>query len=225
MSLTNTDPDKTARFPVFDWPCVEVPAVRFPLEPHRAEVEAAEQRAREQAEAAFAAHPHDIACSIAEPVRGEGGDNHTRPEFLRAMQVLCHRHEALFVLDEVADRSRRDLVRSRRLLEIVEHDHPMARAGPSGQRIPGLPDPSPGEVPAAGDNARGLCIVRAFDAPDPHSRDTVVTRVREEHKVLLLPSGERSVRVRPALTVTEEELGLTPRAAEFVLSTVPSAVS
>src|ERR1700758_4520406 len=34
LSLTNTDPAKTARFPVFDWPRIEVPAVRFPLEDH-----------------------------------------------------------------------------------------------------------------------------------------------------------------------------------------------
>jgi L-lysine 6-transaminase len=66
-----------------------------------AEVEAAEARAVEQARAAFAAHPHDIACFIAEPIQGEGGDNHMRGEFLRAMQALCREHDALFVLDEV----------------------------------------------------------------------------------------------------------------------------
>ena len=99
LSLTNTDPVKTALFPTFDWPRIDVPALRFPVD--AAEVEAAEARALEQARAAFAAHPHDIACFIAEPIQGEGGDNHMRAEFLQAMQTLCHEHDALFVLDEV----------------------------------------------------------------------------------------------------------------------------
>src|SRR6266568_4576191 len=101
MSLTNTDPVKTDRFPVFDWPRIDVPAVTFPLEDHLADVEAAEARALGQARGAFEAYPHDIACFIAEPIQGEGGDNHLRPEFLQAMQALCRRYDALFVLDEV----------------------------------------------------------------------------------------------------------------------------
>jgi L-lysine 6-transaminase len=96
LSLTNTDPVKTALFPVFDWPRIDVPAIHL-----HDDVAAAEQESLAQARAAFAAHPHDIACFIAEPIQGEGGDNHLRPEFLRAMQALCREHDALFVLDEV----------------------------------------------------------------------------------------------------------------------------
>ncbi len=101
MSLTNTDPTKTDRYPKFDWPRIDVPAVRFPLEEHLEQVEAAERAALEQAEAAFAEHGHDIACFIAEPIQGEGGDNHLRGEFLRTMRELCHAHDTLLVLDEV----------------------------------------------------------------------------------------------------------------------------
>src|SRR6266702_521760 len=85
----------------FDWPRIDVPAVTLPLEDHLADVEAAEARALGQARGAFEAYPHDIACFIAEPIQGEGGDNHLRPEFLQAMQALCRRYDALFVLDEV----------------------------------------------------------------------------------------------------------------------------
>lgn len=95
MSLTNTDPVKTERFPVFDWPRIDVPAI------HHGDVEAAEEQALAQARAAFERYPYDIACFIAEPIQGEGGDNHMRPEFLQAMQRLCHEHDALFILDEV----------------------------------------------------------------------------------------------------------------------------
>jgi len=41
------------------------------------------------------------AAIIAEPIQGEGGDNHMRAEFLQAMQALCHEYDALFILDEV----------------------------------------------------------------------------------------------------------------------------
>src|SRR4051794_7602929 len=99
LSLTNTDPVKTDLFPKFDWPRIDVPAIRFPI--NVTAVAEAEQRALAQAAAAFAAHPHDIACFIAEPIQGEGGDNHMRAEFLQAMQELCRANDALFVLDEV----------------------------------------------------------------------------------------------------------------------------
>ena len=36
-----------------------------------------------------------------EPIQGEGGDNHFRPEFFRAMRQLCDENEMLFILDEV----------------------------------------------------------------------------------------------------------------------------
>src|SRR5206468_1467227 len=82
----------------FDWPRIDVPAVRFPLADHRDEVERAEARALAQARAAFERYPHDIACFIAEPIQGEGGDNHLRPEFLQAMQAMYREGDALFVL-------------------------------------------------------------------------------------------------------------------------------
>lgn len=65
MSLTNTDPTKTARFPTFDWPRIDAPYLR-----PGADIVALEADALRQARAAFEAHPHDIACFIAEPIQG-----------------------------------------------------------------------------------------------------------------------------------------------------------
>ncbi|HEX6337578.1 MAG TPA: aminotransferase class III-fold pyridoxal phosphate-dependent enzyme, partial [Jiangellaceae bacterium] len=99
MSLTNTEPNKTARYPKFDWPRVEVPAIH--LAASQDELKSAEDRALRQAAEAFERYPHDVAAFIAEPIQGEGGDNHMRPEFLQAMQELVHRNDALFIMDEV----------------------------------------------------------------------------------------------------------------------------
>ncbi len=96
MSLTNTDANKVARFPKFDWPRIPAPAING-----TDDVEGAERASLDAAYRAFSANPHDIACFIAEPIQGEGGDNHFRPQFLQAMQALCREFDALFVLDEV----------------------------------------------------------------------------------------------------------------------------
>jgi L-lysine 6-transaminase len=102
LSLTNTDPVKTDFFPKFPWPRVENPGLRFPVTPEvERDVVAAEQRALDQIEKAFANNPDDIAAILIEPIQAEGGDVHFRPEFLRALQGKARQHEALFVLDEV----------------------------------------------------------------------------------------------------------------------------
>jgi L-lysine 6-transaminase len=101
MSLTNTDPAKTSLYPRFDWPRIPVPAMRFPVDEFMAEVAGKEKQALAAARTAFESSDDDIACFIAEPIQGEGGDNHMRPEFLQAVQAMCREFDALFVLDEV----------------------------------------------------------------------------------------------------------------------------
>src|SRR3954470_8266488 len=69
LSLTNTDPNKVARFPKFDWPRIDAPYLRPGLDDRA--MDALEAQSLAQARAAFEAHPHDIACFIAEPIQGE----------------------------------------------------------------------------------------------------------------------------------------------------------
>ncbi|MEV0378774.1 L-lysine 6-transaminase [Nonomuraea sp. NPDC050643] len=266
LSLTNTEPGKTDRFPTFGWPRIDVPAIHF------GDVEAAEERALAQARAAFERHPHDIACFIAEPIQGEGGDNHMRPQFLQAMQHLCHENDALFILDEVQtgggttgtpwayqqlglapdvvafakkvqvggimaghrvdqvpdnvfQQSGRinstwggglvDMVRSRGLLEIIERDGLIARAATVGNVLLERLTKLEAERPESMANVRGRGLMCAFDLPDQAARDALVSRLREEHGVLMLPCGPRSVRLRPALNIPEPDLdqGLAALAA------------
>ncbi len=102
LSLTNTDPVKTAYFPKFPWPRVENPKLRFPVTPEvERDVIAAEQRSLAQIEKAFTDNPDDIAAIIIEPIQAEGGDNHFRPEFLQALQGVARKHDCFFIVDEV----------------------------------------------------------------------------------------------------------------------------
>ena len=99
LSVTNTDPTKTARFPKFDWPRISSPALHFPLDED--EVAAAEETSVAEIEEAFRSDPHGIAAILIEPIQGEGGDRHFRPAFLQRLRELADRHEALLIFDEV----------------------------------------------------------------------------------------------------------------------------
>ncbi len=102
LSLTNTDRVKTADFATFDWPRITNPKLEFPITPEvERRVGELECQAVGEIERAFADHPHDIAAIIIEPIQGEGGDNHFRPEFFRELRRLADEHEALLIYDEI----------------------------------------------------------------------------------------------------------------------------
>jgi L-lysine 6-transaminase len=103
LSLTNTaDPKKYQYFPRFDWPRVLNPKLRFPVDVAEIDrVRREENLALDAIRNAFVERKDDIACIIIEPIQAEGGDNHFRPEFLRALRQTADEHEALLVFDEV----------------------------------------------------------------------------------------------------------------------------
>ena len=103
MSLTNTaDPRKTMYFPKFDWPRIVNPKLTFPVTEEVLDgVRKTEQLALAQIKQALRSNPDDVAALIIEPIQGEGGDNHFRPEFFRELRTLCDENEILFQIDEV----------------------------------------------------------------------------------------------------------------------------
>ena len=274
LSLTNTEPDKTDRFPKFGWPRIQVPANTFPLSEHLAQVKRAEERALAQAQLAFERNPHDIACFVAEPIQSEGGDNHMRAEFLQQMQALCHEHDALFILDEVQTGvgltgtawayqqlglepdivafgkkvqvggimaglrldevpgnvfavSGRisstwggglvDMVRSQRILEIIEREQLFDHAANTGKWLLAELTEIARRNPWVSSNARGQGLMCALDLTSGQLRDAVVTGLLDEN-VIVVPCGERSIRFRPALNITEAELGVGLAALDRVLT-------
>jgi L-lysine 6-transaminase len=102
LSVTNTDPAKTLHFPKFPWPRLPGPVMRFPQDkPAIDEVRELERLIIARAERAFEIHGADIAAILIEPIQGEGGDNHFRPEFLRELRRLADERGALLIFDEV----------------------------------------------------------------------------------------------------------------------------
>jgi len=103
LSLTNTDPVKTAYFPKFAWPRLPAPVLDFSLPPD-ARQEAAiasEAQCEQMLRELFDKQSDELAAVIIEPIQGEGGDRHFRGEWLRTLRRLCDEHELLLIFDEV----------------------------------------------------------------------------------------------------------------------------
>jgi L-lysine 6-transaminase len=103
LSLTNTESaHKTSLFPQFDWPRILNPKVTFPLnQENQARVKAAEEEALQEIEQVLDQEGSAIAGMILEPIQGEGGDNHFRSEFIRALRKVCDKNDILLIFDEI----------------------------------------------------------------------------------------------------------------------------
>ena len=262
LSLTNTDPVKTDLFPKFTWPRVLNPAARFPLTgDNLARTIADEETSLAEIRRAFHDNRDDIAAIIIEPIQGEGGDNHFRPEFFRALRETADENDAMLILDEVQTGvgmtgkmwahqhfvepdmiafgkkmqvcgflcGRRieeipdhvfkvssrlnstwggnlvDMVRAQKYLEVIEEENLVENARALGETLLASLVHLAEEFPAV-TNARGLGLFAAFDLPDGEIRTRVRTRCLERGLVIL-PSGERSIRFRPPLNVSAAEIG------------------
>lgn len=265
LSLTNTfDARKTKFFPKFSWPRISIPKISFPLdEPGLEAVETLENQSLAEIRCAIAEHGADIAALIIEPIQGEGGDNHFRPEFFQALRAICDDHEIMLVLDEVQtgigltgrfwayehfgiqpdllafgkktqvcgmlasrrveeigchvfqERSRLnstfggnlvDMARCRHILEIIEEEQLVENARQQGQLLLAELQKLAAEFPETLLNPRGRGLMCAFDAPDPHTRDQLLKAFFQD-RLLLSGCGECSIRFRPHLIVSAEEIG------------------
>jgi L-lysine 6-transaminase len=264
LPMTNTfDPRKTQYFPKFRWPRVLNPKCRFPLEGKNLDnVVAAENESVDQIGKAIADNPHDIAAMIIEPIQGEGGDNHFRPEFLRKLRSIADENDVMLIFDEVqtgmgltgtmwafqqtgmipdivafgkksqvcgimvSERVREaegnvfevssrinstwggnltDMVRCQRYLEVMDEENLLENAAAMGGRLlEGLDS----VAASAGDkvsNVRGRGLMCAFDLPMTETRNAFLTKLRQ-HGTMALPCGAVTVRFRPPLSITSDEI-------------------
>ena len=112
-----------------------------------------------------------------------------------------------------------DMVRSRRLLEIIERDGLIDHAAKAGNWLLGELKALAERHPELASNVRGRGLMCAFDLPEAGTRDAAQRLLWEDH-VLVLPCGERSIRFRPALNVTKSELEFGLAALDRALTTL-----
>ncbi|MCX6140378.1 MAG: L-lysine 6-transaminase [Candidatus Kapabacteria bacterium] len=266
MSLTNTDPTKTALWPHFHWPRIAPPFMTFPANEQVTElVIKNEELALREIKRAFAENLDDIAAIIIEPIQGEGGDNHFRPEFFQALRTVCDENEALLIFDEVQTGvgitgnwwahegigvkpdimtfgkkmqvcgilvgpriddipdnvfhtssrinstwggSLVDMVRATKYLEIIAEENLVQNAATVGaylrEKLSELAA-SLGEHHIT--NVRGKGLFCAFDLPTKEVRNEFLKKAYE-NQLLLVGSGNRSVRFRPPLNLTTQEVDI-----------------
>ncbi|MGI9087200.1 MAG: L-lysine 6-transaminase [Chthoniobacterales bacterium] len=95
-----------------------------------------------------------------------------------------------------------DMVRSKHFLQIVEEENLVENAAKIGARIVASLKEIAAECPMmTAVRGRGLFI--AFDLPSPERRDEVWKNLYDAG-ILVLKSGERAIRFRPALDITAE---------------------
>ena len=262
MSLTNTDPVKTALFPKFNWPRVLNPSVKFPLTPENiAQAERDERTSIGEIKQAFLDNKDDIAAIIIEPIQGEGGDNHFRPEFFQALRQLADENEAMLIFDEIQtgigmtgkmwahehfirpdmitfgkkmqvcgflcgkriedvpgnvfEVSSRlnstwggnlvDMVRARRYLEVIRDESLVENARVVGEHLLSRLSDLAAEFPKVVSNPRGRGLYAAFDVPSAEARTKIRASCMEQG-LIILPSGDRSIRFRPPLNVSVQEI-------------------
>lgn len=263
MSLTNTDPTKVMYYPKFNWPRITNPKMSFPFEEENiSQTIKLEQQAIEEIKKAFKENPDDIAAIIIEPIQGEGGDNHFRPEFLQTLRKLADENDCLLIfdevqtgvgitgtmwaheqmnvepdimvfgkkmqvcgilagkkLDEIPDNvfhtSSRinstwggnlvDMVRATRYLEIIEEENLLENSKNMGKYLLKKLHEVKEEFPELISNVRGRGLFCAFDLPSNEIRKKFRDLAFKNH-LLILGSGVKSIRFRPSLNITAEDI-------------------
>jgi L-lysine 6-transaminase len=100
-----------------------------------------------------------------------------------------------------------DMVRSTRVLEVIEEDRLLDNARDRGLELVRELEALQSEFPKLASNARGRGLFCAIDLPSTEARNSFIKRCFEA-RLLVLPGGNRTVRFRPALTVEETHVKL-----------------
>ena len=262
MSTTNTDPNKISNFIKFDWPRFTNPTIKFPLndaENHR--LDAFEASVIEEIRSHGEKHPDTIAGIIIEPIQGEGGDNHFRPQFMRSLRDVTNEIGSMLIFDEVqtgvgatgkmwahqhadvkpdiiafgkkmqvcgimaSDTAKQfednpfvtssrinstwggnlvDMYRSARQLEIIKRDNLVDNAAKRGVELLGGLDELSSRFNFIS-NVRGSGTLAAFTLPSTELRDEMRGHILEGG-AHVLNSGFDSIRLRPSLTLSSDEV-------------------
>ena len=98
-----------------------------------------------------------------------------------------------------------DMIRFKIILEIMEEENLLQNALDVGLYLKTKIDYLEEEYPAYVTNSRGLGLWAAFDLPSMSERDDLWSEMMK-NKLLILPSGDKSIRFRPHLNVSKEQI-------------------
>ena len=114
-----------------------------------------------------------------------------------------------------------DMVRSKFILDVIKIEKLVDNANKVGEHLKFQLTKIQEEYPTLISNARGLGLMCSFDLPSAEIRNQFRENCYKE-KLMILGCGEKSIRFRPALNITENEIdkGLTiiRKVLSFILS-------
>lgn len=132
----------------------------------------------------------------------------TGKKFGNGVVYMLEPLEDVGVLDSTWGGSLADMVRVVREIEIVEQEGLITRAAVNGERLAaGLRRIAEDYAPIVS-NVRGLGLYQGISLDTPERKAALVRTALENHGLLLLGAGKRSIRTRPNLSVTAEEIDL-----------------
>jgi L-lysine 6-transaminase len=105
-----------------------------------------------------------------------------------------------------------DMFRAKKILEVIEEEGLVENAAKMGDLLQKTLKSFEEKYPGFVNNVRGLGLFCAFDLPDSACRDTFITTTMKKGLVVL-KCGPNTIRFRPPLNVTEEEI---KKAAEIL---------
>jgi L-lysine 6-transaminase len=98
-----------------------------------------------------------------------------------------------------------DMLRCKRYLEIIEEDHLVENARVQGEFLLSEVENLQSEFPQLVFEARGRGLMCAFDLAEAQMRD-LLKQLCYDEGLILIGAGDRSIRFRPPLNITQDEL-------------------
>lgn len=114
-----------------------------------------------------------------------------------------------------------DMVRSKFILDVINNENLVENANKVGEHLKYQLGLIQNEFPALIYNVRGLGLMCSFDLPTPELRNQFKDNCYKE-KLMILGCGEKSIRFRPALNITESEIDKGLNIIKKVLSFMSS---
>jgi L-lysine 6-transaminase len=100
-----------------------------------------------------------------------------------------------------------DMVRSKHIMQIINEENLISNVNIQGNYLIENLNEIQKEFPALVSNARGLGLMCSFDLPDSSIRNKFKDLCFKE-KLVILGCGERSIRFRPPLNISRDELNM-----------------
>ena len=98
-----------------------------------------------------------------------------------------------------------DMVRSRYIMEVIRDEKLVENAANRGIYLSSRLEQIQLQFPKLVSNTRGLGLMCSFDLPDKEKRDQF-RKMSYDEKILILGCGEKSIRFRPPLNITNDQL-------------------